>query len=61
MRTFRIGFFNDVDRHDDETEFDVDDEPLGEMICDLFSLWYDFCHENGIKRTRIDYVEEVAV
>lgn len=61
MRTFRIGFFNDVDRRNDETEFDVDEGSLGEMIYDLYMLWYDFCHENGLRRMYIDYVEEVAV
>lgn len=60
MRTFRIGFWNNVDKHDDETEFDINSGALDEMMHDLYSLWYDFCHENRLVNTYMDYIEEVV-
>ena len=47
--TYNIGF-----NGDDETQFDAYD------LAELLDLWIDFCAENGLDTSSVDYVEKVT-
>ena len=53
---YNIGFYNDITKMDDETQFDV------ESMSELNELFRDFCKENRIDpNVQIHYIEEVDV
>lgn len=49
-----VNFYNTVDQREDSTSFDIA-TPLGEKgLCDLISLYEDFCKENGIPKNTVE-------
>lgn len=55
MKSFNVGFYNDVER-EDETQFDAENEK------EALELFEEFCKENGFSKDSVRYVEvdEVA-
>lgn len=49
-----VNFYNPVDQRDDSTSFDIC-MPLGNSgLCELISLYEDFCKENGIPKNTVE-------
>lgn len=63
-RILDIGFLSEPTgtgfQAEDETEFDLEQAPLADMITELFGLWRDFCDESGIGGAQPLYAREVS-
>ena len=58
MRTFNVGFSTTDSTHD-ETQFDISDGPVDEMINEIIQLFNDFAHETRLLNATMIYVQEV--